>query len=286
MSTTKYKPCKPYTLNTLGVMLFGRPFFPENQDVCPREWYSAQFEGKAADWLTDTSFENLQSQVEDFLRFVYPRLNTARLSLNWAFLLGAFFFGVVPGFVGLLVIFLYGDKSKIAFKEMCKRAFDLEIEARQLNVPPAGREVDMIAHHIACSYFETFQKLSWTLMNPIKWFRRFYDLQDVSKFCAQRSGVVLKEYELWRGHEEFAPAATDKAVDLLSHPRAGGSTRYIFLFVVTLVLLVTSVLLSIFLDNDPPEQPEVSLAVGCSVCLLYTSPSPRDRTRSRMPSSA
>ena len=26
--------------------------------------------------------------------------------------------------------------------------------------------------------------------------------------------------------------------------------------------------------------------IGCTVCLLYTSPSPRDRTRSRMPSSA
>ena len=26
--------------------------------------------------------------------------------------------------------------------------------------------------------------------------------------------------------------------------------------------------------------------VGCRHCLLYTSPSPRDRTRSRMPSSA
>ena len=27
-------------------------------------------------------------------------------------------------------------------------------------------------------------------------------------------------------------------------------------------------------------------SMGCEVCLLYTSPSPRDRTRSRMPSSA
>ena len=26
--------------------------------------------------------------------------------------------------------------------------------------------------------------------------------------------------------------------------------------------------------------------IGCVTCLLYTSPSPRDRTRSRMPSSA
>ena len=27
-------------------------------------------------------------------------------------------------------------------------------------------------------------------------------------------------------------------------------------------------------------------AIVCNICLLYTSPSPRDRTRSRMPSSA
>ena len=30
----------------------------------------------------------------------------------------------------------------------------------------------------------------------------------------------------------------------------------------------------------------VRLAAQCTDCLLYTSPSPRDRTRSRMPSSA
>ena len=31
--------------------------------------------------------------------------------------------------------------------------------------------------------------------------------------------------------------------------------------------------------------PDVHAGIGCT-CLLYTSPSPRDRTRSRMPSSA
>ena len=36
--------------------------------------------------------------------------------------------------------------------------------------------------------------------------------------------------------------------------------------------------------NDIPEDNIVSLQD--SICLLYTSPSPRDRTRSRMPSSA
>ena len=40
------------------------------------------------------------------------------------------------------------------------------------------------------------------------------------------------------------------------------------------------------------ERPDILFWVGCSgsfddrACLLYTSPSPRDRTRSRMPSSA
>ena len=33
-------------------------------------------------------------------------------------------------------------------------------------------------------------------------------------------------------------------------------------------------------------QPQVSVDLGTKSCLLYTSPSPRDRTRSRMPSSA
>ena len=32
--------------------------------------------------------------------------------------------------------------------------------------------------------------------------------------------------------------------------------------------------------------PSAWLSLMCYICLLYTSPSPRDRTRSRMPSSA
>ena len=35
-----------------------------------------------------------------------------------------------------------------------------------------------------------------------------------------------------------------------------------------------------------PTFPAVELDAATRVCLLYTSPSPRDRTRSRMPSSA
>ena len=37
--------------------------------------------------------------------------------------------------------------------------------------------------------------------------------------------------------------------------------------------------------NDVPEDVPI-IYENCDFCLLYTSPSPRDRTRSRMPSSA
>ena len=61
---------------------------------------------------------------------------------------------------------------------------------------------------------------------------------------------------------------------------------YLLLLAFTLVLAIVAMLLhglSIFV---------LSLVIGlvavcsCVTCLLYTSPSPRDRTRSRMPSSA
>ena len=44
-----------------------------------------------------------------------------------------------------------------------------------------------------------------------------------------------------------------------------------------------------FGDNNDPDFHEIVLASQSNIlrnCLLYTSPSPRDRTRSRMPSSA
>ena len=46
---------------------------------------------------------------------------------------------------------------------------------------------------------------------------------------------------------------------------------------------------SVFFTQSPSFldfQRTLQVAKGCNNCLLYTSPSPRDRTRSRMPSSA
>ena len=39
-------------------------------------------------------------------------------------------------------------------------------------------------------------------------------------------------------------------------------------------------------EIEPAPAPEFAEEVGLEVCLLYTSPSPRDATLSRMPSSA
>ena len=39
-------------------------------------------------------------------------------------------------------------------------------------------------------------------------------------------------------------------------------------------------------DLTPKEKRQLLLSTPYIICLLYTSPSPRDRTRSRMPSSA
>ena len=39
-------------------------------------------------------------------------------------------------------------------------------------------------------------------------------------------------------------------------------------------------------DNDERIGEKLKQALNANGCLLYTSPSPRDRTRSRMPSSA
>ena len=58
-----------------------------------------------------------------------------------------------------------------------------------------------------------------------------------------------------------------------------------------IVGLILGIALGIYLEPILPAglQPYLPIAIVAALdalCLLYTSPSPRDRTRSRMPSSA
>ena len=54
---------------------------------------------------------------------------------------------------------------------------------------------------------------------------------------------------------------------------------------ISLLLLLFAAAVSAFAQDDVMYVHYINVGQG-NACLLYTSPSPRDRTRSRMPSSA
>ena len=60
----------------------------------------------------------------------------------------------------------------------------------------------------------------------------------------------------------------------------------LFLFVLTLVLVTSACGYSSLRSGVVYSMSNMSSGNDILICLLYTSPSPRDRTRSRMPSSA
>ena len=61
-----------------------------------------------------------------------------------------------------------------------------------------------------------------------------------------------------------------------------------FMFIVNVLTYIIIKVIDYFNgDNKVPTwQKRCVLVISIATCLLYTSPSPRDRTRSRMPSSA
>ena len=65
---------------------------------------------------------------------------------------------------------------------------------------------------------------------------------------------------------------------------AGGLGNQLFYFGVVIEYGHKYNKIPIFFNNNLKEYPDHSMFLNS--CLLYTSPSPRDRTRSRMPSSA
>ena len=82
-------------------------------------------------------------------------------------------------------------------------------------------------------------------------------------------------------------------VTIISGFLGSGKTTLLNHILKNQVGLKTAVLVNEFgeigIDNDliiEGSEDMIELNNGCICCLLYTSPSPRDRTRSRMPSSA
>jgi len=54
----------------------------------------------------------------------------------------------------------------------------------------------------------------------------------------------------------------------------------------TVLVFLGAFTFPVWAEGDEDTEFDVEIGAGYHVCLLYTSPSPRDRTRSRMPSSA
>ena len=77
-------------------------------------------------------------------------------------------------------------------------------------------------------------------------------------------------------------------LDLLTQPEV--IAALISLIVLELILGIDNLLFISVVTNKLPEEQRAkarNIGLGLALfCLLYTSPSPRDRTRSRMPSSA
>ena len=87
------------------------------------------------------------------------------------------------------------------------------------------------------------------------------DFQDLIKFCSERNEHALPAHP---------QVVVEYICSLVKSSRSSASIRRAIAGIATIHKLNRL--------TDPTKDPDV--------CLLYTSPSPRDRTRSRMPSSA
>ena len=84
----------------------------------------------------------------------------------------------------------------------------------------------------------------------------------------ERENIVLKRYDAYQD------SGVEWLGEIPSHWEVGRLKNYIELIT------------GYPFKSDKYTDYGIKLARGINVCLLYTSPSPRDRTRSRMPSSA
>ena len=105
------------------------------------------------------------------------------------------------------------------------------------------------------------------------------NLKTVAELCADA------HYEFPLGKQSFQYMSGETHTYTLSHQ---GRTKKVFF---SILLTHKESHREAYRDFQPSLTSSAGGAKGCSdhrfrACLLYTSPSPRDRTRSRMPSSA
>ena len=103
-----------------------------------------------------------------------------------------------------------------------------------------------------------------------------YDLMTSTKAKKFRAGFTKVNGEYRVGKFDLLNRSTWKQTDGTMYKRKGKKRT----------TDADEYILAHDLDKKAPRNISVKRLKWFSVCLLYTSPSPRDRTRSRMPSSA
>ena len=124
---------------------------------------------------------------------------------------------------------------------------------------------------------------AFMVSNNVKVISRKYDSEEVNLWASDGTG----SYSIEKYSDEH-PAGTSIIIEINEESKE-------FLEYANLKNIITkysdNINFPIFitgLDSSPEEQINSASAIWMKAknCLLYTSPSPRDRTRSRMPSSA
>ena len=140
------------------------------------------------------------------------------------------------------------------------------------------RNIAIVAHvdHGKTTLVDTLLQQSGTFAAHSELVERVMDSNDLEKergitILSKNTGLRWKEWRI-------------NIVDTPGHADFGGEVERVLSMVDSVLLLVDAV------DGPMPQTSFVTkkaLESGlCPICLLYTSPSPRDSTLSRMPSSA
>ena len=126
--------------------------------------------------------------------------------------------------------------------------------------------------------------------------RKQFRLRELEREVATKQSLYDNVLEQRTGLEQQVSPASARIIQMATVPRQPHSPKKLKFLAIALGLSATiGIVLAFMVDSldkstRSPKKLLEKLGVsvlGCiPICLLYTSPSPRDRTRSRMPSSA
>ena len=118
-----------------------------------------------------------------------------------------------------------------------------------------------------------------------------YTEYGLSKYVGEKMSIAFKkqygvEYTIWRPFNVLTPYERTEGQQGISHVFADFMHEIIIKRSNVVSVLGDGKQIRCFTWIDEVAEAIATHSFSAKTCLLYTSPSPRDRTRSRMPSSA